>query len=309
VADEAFSIDKRPLRDLLQQVEVGKAQLPEFQRGWVWPYPNIVLSLAELSRWHRDATQGRWRRPVQVPAHRRGLADGKARAGLAHTRRSAATDVAVSVVESKASGGHPGLAQAAGVRLYVDMLQALDENADREDAIRFVHESRKVLNFRGQVVEDYSTPEREYGAYLFPLFPLHAIFDGGDWGYEFTDHWDGDRDKRKPWRDFNEAFVRPFDRYHIPVIELGPSTPRQAVCQVFEKVNTGGVTLTVFELLTATYAADEFDFCAPTTSRCSSLLAGQYHLVKSLALRCPHFHNDMPEGSVDDFLMHSRVSV
>jgi hypothetical protein len=28
---------------------------------------------------------------------------------------------------------------------------------------------------------------------------------------------------------------------------------------VFEKVNTGGVTLTVFELLTATFAADELD--------------------------------------------------
>jgi hypothetical protein len=28
---------------------------------------------------------------------------------------------------------------------------------------------------------------------------------------------------------------------------------------VFEKVNTGGVTLTVFELLTATFDADELD--------------------------------------------------
>ncbi len=37
------------------------------------------------------------------------------------------------------------------------------------------------------------------------------------------------------------------------------STPRAAVCQVFEKVHTGGVTLTVFELLTATFAVDEFD--------------------------------------------------
>ncbi|MEU6971141.1 hypothetical protein AB0A71_26035 [Kitasatospora aureofaciens] len=33
MADEAFSIDKRPLRDLLQQIEVGKAQLPEFGSG------------------------------------------------------------------------------------------------------------------------------------------------------------------------------------------------------------------------------------------------------------------------------------
>ena len=35
--------------------------------------------------------------------------------------------------------------------------------------------------------------------------------------------------------------------------------PKEAVCQVFEKVNTGGVSLTVFELLTATFASEEFD--------------------------------------------------
>ena len=44
----------------------------------------------------------------------------------------------------------------------------------------------------------------------------------------------------------------------MPVIELGKDTPKEAVCQVFEKVNTGGVTLTVFELLTATFAAEDF---------------------------------------------------
>ena len=31
---------------------------------------------------------------------------------------------------------------------------------------------------------------------------------------------------------------------------------------MFEKVNTGGVSLTVFELLTATYAAEEFNLRA-----------------------------------------------
>jgi hypothetical protein len=36
------------------------------------------------------------------------------------------------------------------------------------------------------------------------------------------------------------------------VIVLLRDTPKEAVCQVFEKVNTGGVSLTVFELVTAT---------------------------------------------------------
>jgi Fic family protein len=37
----------------------------------------------------------------------------------------------------------------------------------------------------------------------------------------------------------------------VPAIEMSVTTPREAVCQVFEKVNQGGVSLTVFELMVA----------------------------------------------------------
>ena len=39
---------------------------------------------------------------------------------------------------------------------------------------------------------------------------------------------------------------------------MDKDTAKEAVCTVFEKVNTGGVTLTVFELITASFAADNF---------------------------------------------------
>ena len=42
------------------------------------------------------------------------------------------------------------------------------------------------------------------------------------------------------------------------MIELKKETPKEAVCLVFERVNTNGVALTVFELLTASFAADDF---------------------------------------------------
>lgn len=286
MADEAFSIDKRPLRDLLHQVEVGKAQLPEFQRGWVWPYPNIASLLASISLSYPVGTvmllkaggdvRFKYRpiegaTPVGEPELDSLVLDGQQRlTSLFHALKLKGPVSTQDLRKHQVSGW-----------FYVDMLQALDENGDREDAIRFLPESRKVLNFRGQVVEDYSTPEREYAGHLFPL---HAVFDGGDWGYEFTDHWDGDKAKRKLWRDFNEAFVRSFDRYHVPVIELGQATPRQAVCQVFEKVNTGGVTLTVFELLTATYAADEFDLRSHWEQECrAAWQAPEYRILREVS--------------------------
>lgn len=47
--------------------------------------------------------------------------------------------------------------------------------------------------------------------------------------------------------------------YHLPVITLSKNTPKEAVCQVFENVNTGGVALNIFELVTAMFAANEFE--------------------------------------------------
>ena len=49
MAVDAFGIEKEFLRDLLREVSSGHAQLPEFQRGWVWPDRNIASLLASIS--------------------------------------------------------------------------------------------------------------------------------------------------------------------------------------------------------------------------------------------------------------------
>ena len=62
-------------------------------------------------------------------------------------------------------------------------------------------------------------------------------------------------------KQFTELFskvINPTQQYQMPVILLDKTTPKEAVCQVFENVNTGGVSLTVFELVTAVFAMDDF---------------------------------------------------
>jgi uncharacterized protein with ParB-like and HNH nuclease domain len=49
VGVEAFGIEKEFLRGLLTQVDRGETQLPEFQRGWVWPDRNIASLIASIS--------------------------------------------------------------------------------------------------------------------------------------------------------------------------------------------------------------------------------------------------------------------
>lgn len=58
---------------------------------------------------------------------------------------------------------------------------------------------------------------------------------------------------------FDEDILANISSYKIPVITIGKEASRDAVCQIFENVNTGGVKLTVFELITATFAADEYN--------------------------------------------------
>ena len=60
---------------------------------------------------------------------------------------------------------------------------------------------------------------------------------------------------RKLFKPFKDEVLQNFKAYQLPVIALSPDTSHEAVCLVFEKVNTGGKPLDAFELVTAMYAA------------------------------------------------------
>lgn len=139
---------------------------------------------------------------------------------------------------------------------YIDMQQSLAPDSDREDAILSIPSDKKTRNFRNEVIEDYSSETTEYQRLIFPL---NQVFDPYEWRAGFNSHWGHAPDKTKLFDEFERHILEPFRQYQVPVILLKRQTPKAAVCQVFEKVNTGGVSLTVFELVTATFAADEYD--------------------------------------------------
>ena len=65
------------------------------------------------------------------------------------------------------------------------------------------------------------------------------------------------------------------------MIELKKETPKEAVCLVFERVNTGGIALTVFELLTAAFAADNFQLRDDWNAR-EKRLKAQHPVLRNL---------------------------
>ncbi|MCP9619922.1 DUF262 domain-containing protein [Nocardia otitidiscaviarum] len=258
---EAFEIKKPFLRNLLEQAREGQIQLPEFQRGWVWPENNIRSLLGSVSRGFPVGTLmmlqagGHTRfkqRPIEgvelpgnVPATQL-LLDGQQRITSLYQALMLGRPVATIDERRRKVEGW----------FYVDIDLVLADDADPDEAFRFIPADRKTRASFGRTELDLSTMDGECRA---GLFPMAHVFDADEWGYRYAELHDDPAAAFKRWQNFNRRFIKRFEQYLVPVIELSASTPREAVCQVFEKVNTGGVTLTVFELLTATYAADEFN--------------------------------------------------
>ena len=260
----SFRTAEPALKDVLDGIAAGQIQLPDFQRGWVWDDNHIRSLIASLSLSYPIGAvmfleaggvpfKPRLFAGVQLqpaPKPKTLVLDGQQRL--------------TSMYLSLRSGQPVPTRTEKGAdirRLYfLDMAKCLDPDADREEAVISVPESLQVTSDFGRKVDlDVSTPELQYAQRLFPAALLFDIQGFMTWESGFSAHHQFGAEAMQFMQKFrNEIWLR-FQQFKVPAIELTQDTPREAVCQVFEKVNTGGVTLTVFELMTATFAADEFN--------------------------------------------------
>lgn len=155
---------------------------------------------------------------------------------------------------------------------YLGMNACLDSSADRYDAAISVPEDRKIKkNFDRDVKLDLSTRELEYENEMYPANILFDSSEGTKWLMGYMVHHQSDPDAMAKFTRFQSEIIETVTSYRLPVITMDKNTPREAVCKVFENVNTGGVSLTVFELVTATFATYEFDLRGDWGSRTSAV--------------------------------------
>lgn len=257
----SFDSTKKPLEELLKQAHAGALQLPDFQRSWVWRDDSLRALLASVSRSFPVGTLMTLQTGGDVNFKPR-LIEGAPPVpasivpdALVLDGQQRITSLYQLTMRQEVVVTRDAKKQPIRRWYYIDMRAALDPLVDREAAIIGVREDRTEL--RGfEVVRDLSTREREFD---LCMFPTNKIFDSDQWQMEFANHWKFDQEKMKLWFAFANEVLAAFKQYQMPVIALDKSTSREAVCLVFEKVNTGGEKLDAFELLTAIYAASEFD--------------------------------------------------
>src|SRR5258708_11478307 len=130
---------------------------------------------------------------------------------------------------------------------YFDMQRALASAEDREDAIIGVPENR-ILRTLTEEKLNLSTREKEFEQLCFPC---EKLFDTFEWQNGYLQYWKFDPAKTELFMRFQADILQRFQSYQIPVIKLKKAVQKEAVCHVFEKVNTGDAGLNAFELLTA----------------------------------------------------------
>ena len=254
-----FDTTKNPLQTIIKQISEGKIQLPDFQRGWVWDDEHVRSLLVSVARSFPVGavmllqTGGDLRfqvRPVEnlvfsskIPEPELLILDGQQR--LTSLTQVLALNAPVKTFNEKG--------KQISRYYYIDIDAAL-EDSRLEDAFIAVEEDRKLkTNFNRDIVLDLSTPQKECEAFYFPC---NQILNSDAWEESLQEY---APEKFPKYMKFRKNVLNVFRSYQLPLIILDKSTTKEAVCLVFEKVNTGGVPLSVFELVTASFAVDNFN--------------------------------------------------
>jgi len=250
----AVQSNDKNLSELLKTVGNGKCQLPDFQRSWVWDDARICKLIESV-------TSG-------FPMGAAMFLEYSADAGIKFGYRlfegvdkqyvKEKPDALVLDGQQRLTALYQVFMNNAPVTTrtdtdkgrnieryyYMDIKKAIDPGVDRLDAIISISDDKVKPEL------DLSKRNMEYKNLMFPLNLTFSDTVGWILGLLSVNK------EAMPYvQKFQEEILEPLKKYTFPVITLTKDTTPEAVCQIFENVNTGGVTLTVFELITAKFAA------------------------------------------------------
>ena len=255
----------RPLTDLMKAVDTGAAQLPDFQRGWVWDDGRIkalILSVIhnfpvgaamflecgnESIHFKHKPIEGSAAAPNTEPNEL--ILDGQQRLTSLYNALYSKNPVHTKTDKGKEIDRY----------YYLNIEKALDASSDDEEIVISVPATKQITSDFGRKIEiDLSTRTDEFSLKMFPLNIILNSAEEQGWQNEYYAYYNYDPAIIRQFTELFSKIIMPTQKYAMPVILLDKETPKEAVCQVFENVNTGGVSLTVFELVTAIFAMDDF---------------------------------------------------
>ncbi len=249
----------------MKEVDSGLAQLPDFQRGWVWDdgriralilsvIRNFPVGAAMFLEYGNEIVHFKHKPIEGSPADHdiepdELILDGQQRLTSLYNALYSKNPVHTKTEKGKNIDRY----------YYLSIENALNLTADDDKIVVSVPANKLITSDFGRNVEkDLTSREQEF---KLKMFPLNIILDSAavlDWQNQYYSYMNYDHEIIQQFIELFSKVINPTQQYQMPVILLEKTTPKEAVCQVFENVNTGGVSLTVFELVTAVFAMDDF---------------------------------------------------
>ena len=267
-----FRTNPVALEELLTKAHKGKIVLPDFQRGWVWDDHRIQELLISVARDFPIGALLTLETNGEMKLRKRAI-EGSEESQGEEDPDHYLLDGQQRLTSLYQALRHPGPVKTQNTgrrertierRYYLDLMAMIDEDRGPETWVRALPPDRiERTNIGRDIALDLSTAENEFNNHMLPT---EQAMNPSTWGYRYSRYWDAAAQEHpfgsafEFFDEVQEKVLRNFAHYQIPCIELTRDTSREAVCTVFEKVNTGGVRLSIFELATATMAAEDTEF-------------------------------------------------
>jgi hypothetical protein len=251
VSPSRLSTETPFFQDLSADIKRGQIKIPQFQRKFVWKEEQAFKLLDSIKNNYPIGSLLIWRTPTKLAAER-----NIGNFQLPKTGEMMPTDYVldgqqrITVIYSSIGAADDSEGFSPGYDLLNEEFLLLDEKSGPTIfPMRWINDTTKMLNFRTSLL---SRPD---GGILRPRL---------------------------------DGIVNAFTKYRIPVVTLKDLTIEE-VCPIFERINSSGTKLSIYDLMVAATWSEKFDLNHHVELIADSLKSKAFHkierdtILKSLA--------------------------
>jgi len=248
----------RSLADLLKGIDSGKIQLPNFQRNFVWRQGKVKKLLDSIQK--------------NYPAGSLlFLKVSKNQSRMGFTKFNDAKNVDNDNLEYLVLDGQQRLTSCyhsfynRGVSSYFIDLRKLFECNEKMEPVDF--ESVIIHKSINSQLSGYLSKNLLSISYLSDRERLDSVL------VPYKDDLRG-RDEEKKYLEFLElrlnSYLKCLMNYTFPIIELPETLPMEAICMIFQTINTTGQRLSAFDICVAKFMPQNIDLRIKIENACNA---------------------------------------
>ena len=285
--------DKKTLEEIFQDVEKGRCAVPDFQRYWTWTKKQIEELWESIFKGYYVGSLLTWQ-AYEQKLEKTSIKGGPEELGsdpdliLDGQQRITAIYYAVKAPNiSLPNTDNP-------YEFFLNINALLDHERD----------SSEIINSESRAKAEHKKLHDRRVQYEKKIFPL-TLFnkdDYSEWVFGFYDYLKNsegyDEEDAKKYRQLlSKIFREVWSSYEIPVVKLPESLELDNVAAVFERINSKGTRLGIFDLLNARF------------STYGIVLKDQFEDVKNRHDNIKKWHKDFKSDKVPLYIIQALALV